>query len=293
MKSRTFFSCFVSFLVCAFFKKYSEDAKKKGGDMMAFLSMSMYSEILQMDTGVNVLLPENRKGKMDEYHPDKRYPILYCLHGHGDDQSAWIRKSNIENIARNYEVIVVMPTVQRGWYSDGIYDYFSYICQELPIKMANFFPISDKREDTYIMGNSMGGYGALKAALTYPEKYAAAAALSPALPQTFYKYHNEFSRGIQIAVGDEERMERSKNDLLHLADLCTSDIRVFSFCGRQDWIAYEGFQLLDEHIKERCKELNYRSFESDGGHDWGFWNPAIQYCIESFGFKKIGDVMDG
>lgn len=86
---------------------------------MAYLNLSMYSKVLPMDTNVSVLLPEQRKGARETLHPDRKYPVLYCLHGYGDDHTAWIRKSNIEIAARDYHVVVVMPTVQRGYYADS------------------------------------------------------------------------------------------------------------------------------------------------------------------------------
>ena len=110
---------------------------------MAFITMSLYSNVLQMDTNVNVILPEVRKGEQP-LEPDRKYPVLYCLHGHGDDHTAWIRKSNIEYLVRNYGLIVVMPTVARSYYTDQYHGhrYIKYLSEELPVKIANFFPAS-------------------------------------------------------------------------------------------------------------------------------------------------------
>lgn len=261
---------------------------------MAFLTLSMYSEVLSMDTNVCVLLPEHRKGAREEPHPDKKYPVLYCLHGHGDDHTAWIRKSNIEVAARDYQVVVVMPTVQRGYYCDSDLGlaYYTYITEELPVKMANFFPISDRRENSFVMGNSMGGYGAFRAALANPDRYAAAAALSPALPQVLYKYRNEFTRAMALAVGPEEDFAESDNNLLNLADRLAGTEgekpRLYACCGTEDWISLEGFHLLDTHMKAKGAALDYRSETTPGAHNWDFWNPQIKKVIEWFGFQKIG-----
>ena len=262
---------------------------------MAYLNMSMYSDVLSMDTNVSVLLPETRKGSRETLHPDRRYPLLYCLHGHGDDHTAWIRKSNIEIAARDYNVVVVMPTVQRGYYVDSEqgFAYYSYITEELPVKMANFFPISLKREDTYVMGNSMGGYGAFRVALANPDKYAGAAALSPALPQVLFKYQNEFTRGMELAVGPEKRFETSHNNLLNLVDeLVRYDgpkPKLYGCCGTEDWISSEGFALLDAYIKEHGAGLDYQSETTSGEHNWDFGNPQIKKSIELFGFEKNTD----
>ena len=262
---------------------------------MAFLTMSMYSEVLSMDTNVSVILPEKRKGGLETLHPDRKYPVLYCLHGHGDDHTAWIRKSNIETAARNYGVVVIMPTVQRGYYVDGVHGfaYYTYITEELPVKMANFFPISLKREDTYIMGNSMGGYGALRIALANPDRYAGVSSLSPALPQVLYKYHNEFTRGMGLAVGTEEKFAESENNLLNLLDRLNGyegeKPKIYACVGTEDWISGESYQLLDSYIRKNCPQLDYTSATAPGEHNWDFWNPQISKSIKMFGFPENED----
>ena len=254
--------------------------------------MSMFSDVLQMDTDVSVLLPENRKGGIDPLYPDKKYPVLYCLHGHGDDHTAWIRKSNIEIIAREYQVIVVMPTVQRGYYidSENGYQYYTYISKELPIKIANFFPASLKREDQYLMGNSMGGYGALRVGMGNPENYKAIYALSPALPQSFSGIQNEFTRGIDLLFQGIDRIDGTENDLLKLTlDLDKYDgnkPEIHACCATEDLLVWDGYERLDKYIKENTKNLNYSSYTEKGGHDWGFWNPQIAKAFEVFGFEK-------
>ena len=80
-------------------------------------------------------------------------------------------------------LIVIMPGAERSFYADMEhgYKYWTYISEELPSIMKSFFPISDKREDTFVAGLSMGGYGAMKLAFNHPERYAAAASLSSAV----------------------------------------------------------------------------------------------------------------
>ena len=129
---------------------------------MALLNVDFYSYYLGMDSPLTVLLPEKR-GRKPEAAPDKKYPVLYLLHGHADDNTAWIRKSDLELLVRDHDLIVVMPSAHRSFYTNGRYGhlYFDYITKELPVIVGNFFPASARREDTYIGGLSMGGYGAL------------------------------------------------------------------------------------------------------------------------------------
>lgn len=268
---------------------------------MAFLTMSMYSEILQMDTNVNVLLPEKRKSGVDTLDTDKKYPVIYLLHGHGDDHWAWIRKSNIELIARDYDVIVVMPTTYRGFYVDNYegLNYFQYLSEELPTKMANFFHVTLDPKQTFVAGNSMGGYGALRWAMEYPEKFAAAASLSGALmpygkaenaEYTCKKvFNNEFLENQIRALGEKEYFIQSKNNLCNLArDLSKKQFstRFYICCGEDDFLTYEQYKMFKEKLEEENINLPITWDTSKGGHDWKYWNPKIQDIFDFFGLEK-------
>ncbi|MDK7226196.1 alpha/beta hydrolase-fold protein, partial [Proteus mirabilis] len=86
----------------------------------------------------------------------------------------------LERYARDLDLVIVLPTTHRGWYINNAigYPYSNFISVELPEIIQTMLPVSTKREDTYIAGASMGGFGALKAAFTYPEKYGYVASLS-------------------------------------------------------------------------------------------------------------------
>lgn len=260
---------------------------------MAFLSMSLFSSVLDMDMNVNVLLPENRKGSRDRPEPDRKYPVLYCLHGHGDDHTAWIRKSNIETAVRDYQVIAVMPAMHRSFYSDVQYGmkYYTWLTEELPVKITNFFPADTRPENTYLIGNSMGGFGALKLFLGRPGQYRACAALSPAIPQDLYHWNNDFTEMMTRAVGTKEEIAGSVNDLYTLADRCTcgKDAVLYMTCGSEDFISCEGFRRFDQYLKSSTHDFVYQSEEAAGGHNWEFWNPQILKSIALFGFRRIGE----
>lgn len=258
---------------------------------MAFIQMTINSNVLGMDTNVNVLLPETRHG--EETLIKKSYPVVYVLHGYGDNHTSWIRKSMIEFIARDLDVIVVMPEVYNGFYINNThgFDYFTYISEELPIKIANFFPISLKREDTFIMGNSMGGYGAFRIAMAKPAQYAAAVSFSGILGldihNNIFQFTNRDMKTIENVFGLEESFEESENSLLYLAkklDAC-DDVkpRLYHFCGKEDNITYsEGLKFI-EFVKKNTS-LTVRYEESSGGHNWLFWNTYIEKAFEFFGF---------
>ena len=262
---------------------------------------SVYSHVLGMDVPLNVLLPERRK-KETIVNAEKKYPVLYLLHGHSDDQNAWIRKSQIELLVRNLEVIVVMPTTHRGFYTDcqsGL-KYFTFIADELPKMIGNMFHASTKREDTFVMGNSMGGYGAFKLALNHPDRYAAAASLSGALEpfQCFVDEENDqifnlpdFSTNIKNVFGSEEDYRQSVNDLDYRAKLLDGyegeQPLLYQCCGVDDTLTYSQNVIFSKYIDENTKRLNRIYSVSPGGHDWDYWMPRAQEFIDLLKLNPI------
>jgi S-formylglutathione hydrolase FrmB len=151
---------------------------------MALFRIDHVPETIKVNLPLNIILPD--PGKMGSV-PVTQRKVLYLLHGLSDDASAWQRFTSIEMIARMYGLVVVMPSVGRSFYIDqpNGQKYFTYLTEELPRYLKDVFGLSPRREDTYIAGNSMGGYGAFKAALLRPELYTAAASFSGALSLIF------------------------------------------------------------------------------------------------------------
>ncbi|MBO5868053.1 MAG: esterase family protein, partial [Oscillospiraceae bacterium] len=154
---------------------------------MANLEFQFYSKALKSVTTVSVILPEIHKTTEGIGRPAGTYKTLYLLHGLSGDHTNWPRKTSIERYANKYGIAVVMPSVGRSWYTDlpnGI-QYMTFVAEELPAICRSYFSgMSDRKEDNYIAGLSMGGYGALKIALTYPDAYCGCATLSGALDVT-------------------------------------------------------------------------------------------------------------
>ena len=139
---------------------------------MAFFHCEIASESLRMATAVDVILPD--KGELSEVK------TLYLLHGLTDDCTGWTRYTAVERYARERGLAVVLPEVQRSFYTDMAYGlpYFTYVSEELPAVCRRMFGLGAARDQNYIFGLSMGGYGAMKCALTYPDRYAGAASFS-------------------------------------------------------------------------------------------------------------------
>jgi len=238
--------------------------------------------------GVNlpllVILPD--PGKLGG-QPVAGRRVLYLLHGLSDDASAWQRYTSIETLAGRYGLVVVMPSAGRSFYIDqpNGQAYFTYLTEELPRYLADVFGLRPRRQDTFIAGNSMGGYGAMKAALLRPELYAAAASFSGALsiavlqllPQTDPR-RQEFS----LLFGDLEKLVGSQHDpAVWLADAAGQPARLprlFISVGRQ-----EDVYQLSGMFHEACQSLGIASeyHEEDAGHDWFFWDGQIRRFLEA------------
>src|SRR4030065_2848356 len=151
---------------------------------MALIRIEHIPETVKVNLPLYIILPD--PGKMGDV-PVAQRKVLYLLHGLSDDGSAWVRFTAIERLAALYGLVVVMPSVSRSFYIDqpNGQNYFSYLTDELPCYLRQVFGLSPRREDTLIAGNSMGGYGAFKAAFLRPELYSIAASFSGVLSLEF------------------------------------------------------------------------------------------------------------
>ena len=255
---------------------------------MALIDLDFYSETLGMHSSVTVIIPQRgSRGQIgaDQKAGDDEYRVLYLLHGLSDDNTIWLRRTSVERYSEKYGICVVMPNCHRSFYTDMKYGgaYYTFLTRELPMRMKEFFKISDRREDTFIAGLSMGGYGALKAAMREPQQYAAGAGLSAVVDiKSFYE---QWKDAVYAITGGEK--VAPEEDLYELADIHKyGEIkpRLYIGCGRQDML-YESNQAFLPKLKECGYDLTYR--ESDGNHNWAFWDEYIQYVLEwMFGGKK-------
>src|SRR5215207_6612200 len=152
---------------------------------MAHLRCDFFSVALILSTTMTVILPQETSTQigMASRHRQGLPPVLYLLHGLSDDDTIWLRRTSIERYVAPLGLAVVMPQVHRSFYTDEAVGgrYWTFLSEELPALVYSFFRLSDRREDTFVAGLSMGGYGALKWALRDPQRFAAASSLSGAL----------------------------------------------------------------------------------------------------------------
>ena len=242
---------------------------------MALIQCNYQSDALGSPATIQVILPEPLR---------KSYPVLYLLHGLLDDQTAWTRQTAIERYVQPLGLAVVMPAVQRGFYTDMAAGprYYSFVCDEVPALVKGMFPISPRRKDTFVAGLSMGGYGAFKLALRHPERYAAAASLSGALDVVdLVPTLDKAERKEWTAIfGNLKKLAGSDNDLLHLArQMAASKAprpQLYQCCGGEDFLYEQNVRFRDLLETLRIK-LTYE--DGPGDHDWAYWDQAIQRVL--------------
>ena len=242
---------------------------------MAFFQMNFRAESLNQDACVNVIIPSKMTCT--------KFKTLWLLHGLSGNQDSWMRYSSIERYARDYGIAVVMPSVDRSWYTDTAYgkNYFTYVTKELPEKIAYYFGgYSNKREDNIVIGLSMGGYGALKMALTYPENYSFCASLSGSLditrknrPCNIDEWRSIF--GFDLKAPAE--LEGTKHDMFVIAENTNTPPYIYMWCGTED-ILIEVNKRFSAHLNELGIAHTFKT--SEGNHSWKYWDMHIQNALD-------------
>ena len=234
-----------------------------------------------MNTGINIIFPE-RSNDVDPLFTDEP-KVLYLLHGLSGNEDEWTRFSKIEYYAKKYNFIIIMPRVDRSFYCNTKYkaDYFDYIADELPEMISEWFRINTERENTFIVGESMGGYGAVKIGLSRPDKYTGIGALSGVLD------YDSFAR--MIRSNEWPDMTSAELDALYDEDtpmkLAEKAVKLekkpklIQLCGTEDFL-YDNNQTFRKHLQKIGYEHTYR--EGPGEHAWPYWDKAVQYVFMFF-----------
>ena len=244
---------------------------------MAHLRCDFRSDAMGMNTSMTVILPE----KTDL----SQVPVVYLLHGLEDNCTGWARYTSVERYAREKNAALVMPEVQRSFYADmdkGI-SYFTFIHDELLEICRGFFGFSAKREKNYLMGLSMGGYGALLHGIENPDRYSAIGALSPAV---FSKKDMESKKTkgpqwVDLYAATEKAVAEGKK----LPDL-------FLSIGDRDFL-YKNVQEYHKFVEPIWKSGRLRYDDLPGyEHEFAIWDLEINNFLDWIDrgdvYKKMG-----
>jgi S-formylglutathione hydrolase FrmB len=248
---------------------------------MALLTVNFFSDVLEVGASMNVIWPQTTEHQVGVSggRSASRPPVLYLLHGRTDDHSAWTRNSSVERYAVARGVAVVMPAVQRSFYTDEVHGdrYWTFLSEELPALVGSMFRVSKRREDTFVAGLSMGGYGAMKCALRDPDRFAAAATMSGALDiQALLRDRERRQELVDRVFGPKPAADEDVFALLESADGSRLP-RLHVSCGTED-------QLLD-HSRRFAAAAEKRGADvtvdlRPGEHEWGFWDTEIRTVLD-------------
>jgi S-formylglutathione hydrolase FrmB len=253
---------------------------------MALIQCQFYSDVLSLSTSMTVILPQQTTSQigMQNKQMGDKHKTLFLLHGFSDDDTIWTRRTSIERYVAPLGLAVVMPQVHQSFYTDMKYGnrYWTFLTEELPHIARSFFPLSAKREDNFVAGLSMGGYGALKWALRHPENFAAAASLSGAVDMAnWIKQDGHLDNVFELIYGDED-IKNTENDLLWLlekGDKMPEQPKpaIYQCCGTDDFL-YES----NVTFKEKCEQTSYELTTDfgPGAHDWQYWDDKIQDVLK-------------
>lgn len=257
---------------------------------MAFIQANMMSESLYRTVNVNVILPADKIAMPDQKDQKiekvKEFKTLYLLHGIFGSQVDWINGTNLQRWAEEKNLAVVMPAGENRFYVDQpvTHDYYGrFIGEELVNVTRAMFPLSSRKEDTFICGLSMGGYGALRNGLKYSDTFGYVAALSAASMVDITDGTLSFMQDgyLEAIFGDLEKARKSDVSIDWLikenAKEKKNDQKLYIACGESDPILNHS-----KHIARRLKENNYDvTFETGpGAHEWDFWNRYIKHVID-------------
>lgn len=254
---------------------------------MAQFQCNIFSETIEMIMQYYVIIPD---GTTEESKKDM--PVVYLLHGLSDNASGWTRLTSIERYARAKNCAVIMPEVQRSWYTDMKYGlrYFKYISTDLKLIAKNYFGLPTDRAHSYIAGLSMGGYGALKTALRCPDEFEACAGFSSAVDvQKYLDKKMFFFPGEAVGIFGEEYKLKPEDDVYALARKNAqndNNPRFMLTCGTND-ILYPETLALKEIMEKGNYDLKY--WETAEDHTWNFWDMSVKLALDFF-FEKPAEV---
>jgi S-formylglutathione hydrolase FrmB len=254
---------------------------------MAWLQVNFFSTSLMHGVPLNVLLPAEylppaQPGEEAPALP--RFKTLYLLHGFMGGYNDWLHGTQINEMAQQFGIAVVMPSGDNSYYVDqpksGL-RYGEFVGKELVEFTRRMFPLlSDKREDTIIGGLSMGGYGAMRAALRYPETFGHCIALSSAVPSETAKGVTDEPNYIGVTrsfyetlFGDPDHIEGTDNDCAELARRILAENKpvpdLYFACGYNDALG-----VYNRVLHEKFENMGFKHVyeEGPGTHEWAFWN---------------------
>lgn len=247
---------------------------------MARFDIGFRSSMMERVVQLTVIIPDEC-GESD-------IPLVYLLHGMHGDHTSWTCRSLAETYARERRVAVVMADAENSFYAKQVYgyDYYGFFTEELPAVLHRWFAqLTTDPKKTYVVGFSMGGYGALLLALSKPGAYAGVASFSGVA--TLDGQTEEPEAWERIAVSNwgpdyRNTLPHSRYDLLELIDQLerskTPFPRIYLSCGTEDALLGHSELLYGRVHGIEGVDVHYET--APGGHTWAFWNAQLPLALD-------------
>lgn len=262
---------------------------------MAVMKMNFLSKMLGMQTNVTIVLPtfsfaDIMSGRKDFYEKGMKYQVLWLLHGGSGDDSDYVNFSNIVRYADEHKLAVVMPADFNQSYTDDPEGakYFRFVADELPGMLQVLFPFSDKREDNFVGGLSMGAHGAMKCAILRPEQYQAALVMSGAARNPDQPIKPLFAKdeesGVAMPKPQGAEIKGTENDAYYHAVRNVEEGRpkpeFFFTCGDKDF-GLERARYAADFLKENGYTV-HTDWVPGYAHEWDFWDLSLRKAISEW-----------
>lgn len=259
---------------------------------MALIQANFISKKLLRTVTFNAIIPIDKIDFDDTPKPpQKPLKTLYLLHGAFGNYADYLSGTRIQRWAEEHNLAVIMPSGENQFYVDKAKQdeyYGAYIGEELVAFTRSMFPLSTKREDTFIAGLSMGGYGALVNGFKYHETFSQIGAFSPALLIDDIVNHPEklqisgWNSGFYENVfGGIETIVNSDKDYCYLIDQLLANKQeipnIYLPIGQDDFLL-ESVRTYRDFLVER--KIKHTYLEDHGGHDWDFWDRQLKLFLE-------------
>jgi putative tributyrin esterase len=243
------------------------------------------SRLLKREMAYRVVYPFSYKNRQEA---GRRYPVIYLLHGLTGHFDNWTDKTKLAVYAKNYDYIIVTPEGNDGWYTDSATaandKYESYVIQELIPEIDSRFRTLADRDHRAVAGLSMGGFGALKFGLKYPEKFVVVGSFSGALGaaswsvKTLGSSWKALTDSIAGVYAEDDSPTRRENDIFKIVrEISPEKIKTLPFiyvdCGTEDFLIKEN---RDFNALLAEKKIPHEFRELPGKHDWVYWDSQVQ-----------------
>lgn len=264
---------------------------------MAIFQVDYFSDSLRRSTCFHLVLPNDMPPMMtkDNEHHKRKIKTLFLLHGYSGASKDWLLGASVQELAGKYNIAVIMPSCENSFYLDGKGTgraYGTYVGQELVEYVRRTFGLAMEKEDTFIGGLSMGGFGAIRTGAFYPETFGKIVGLSSALiinniknkKEGFTDYIADFDYYVSV-FGDLDKLDNSVNNpeyiIKKLIDGNKAVPPIYMACGTEDFLIEENRGFYD-FLKSKAVEVEY--VEGPGNHNWDFWDkylePSIQWLLK-------------